>query len=103
MVEVVLREGFGERLLVSDECAMLGRFHLGSNKSDGGGKLKSYGVLFGSCLVLTCDIDVVDHRTLIFDKPDTNVPRAFINGAKAPPGGKKYRDQRFVIHHPSSL
>jgi hypothetical protein len=41
--------------------------------------------------------DVVDHRTLIFDKPDTNVPRAFMNtGGKAPPGGKRYKDQRYV-------
>lgn len=42
-------------------------------------------------------VDVVDHRTLIFDKPDTNVPRAFMNtGGKAPPGGKRYKDQRYV-------
>lgn len=41
--------------------------------------------------------DVVDHRTLIFDKPDTNATRAFVNGAKAPPGGRKYRDQRYAF------
>lgn len=40
----------------------------------------------------------MDHRTLIFDKPDTNVPRAFMNtGGKAPPGGKRYKDQRYVV------
>ncbi|GHJ89055.1 hypothetical protein NliqN6_5457 [Naganishia liquefaciens] len=43
-------------------------------------------------------VDVVDHRTLIFDKPDTNVPRAFMNtGGKAPPGGKRYKDQRYAF------
>lgn len=40
---------------------------------------------------------MVDHRTLIFDKPDTNATRAFVNGAKAPPGGRKYRDQRYAF------
>ncbi|KAJ9091447.1 hypothetical protein QFC19_009087 [Naganishia cerealis] len=43
-------------------------------------------------------VDVVDHRTLIFDKPDTNVPRAFMTtGGKAPPGGKRYKDQRYAF------
>jgi len=38
--------------------------------------------------------DVVDHRTLIFDKPDPNPTRSFLSGGKAPPGAKRYRDQR---------
>lgn len=49
-------------------------------------------------------VDVVDHRTLIFDKPDTNVPRAFMNtGGKAPPGGKRYKDQRYVLGLPGEV
>lgn len=38
--------------------------------------------------------DVVDHRTLIFDKPDPNPTRSFLSGGKQPPGAKRYRDQR---------
>lgn len=40
-----------------------------------------------------CTTDVVDHRTLIFDKPDSNPTRSFLN-AKQFPGAKKYKDQR---------
>ncbi|KAJ9118427.1 hypothetical protein QFC24_006258 [Naganishia onofrii] len=70
----------------------------GASPSKTGSSSPAAGYGYGGSGLWREVVDVVDHRTLIFDKPDANVPRAFITtGGKAPPGGKRYKDQRYAF------